>query len=177
LRGENSWRLRYRVDGHRFTKTMRGTESEARKELRRLLASGDDGEHIAPDRVTLAQWLPRWTALIERKADGDLGADRKRGRLVNSRTLERYEELLRLHVLPTLGAIALQKVRGTQIDDLYIALEQRLAPRTVHHVHTVLKACLNVAVRKGLIGSNPAAKAEAPSPGEVTTARSSTNSN
>jgi integrase len=165
-RGGNSWRLRYRVDGKRFTETFHGLKSEAQKRLIALLAAGNAGDHIAPDRITLAQWLPRWTALIERKADGDTDASRKRGRLVNTRTLERYEELLRMHVLPTLGAMALQKIRGTHIDDLYIALEQRLAPRTVHHVHTVLKACLNMAVRKRLIASNPAAEAEAPSPGE-----------
>jgi integrase len=165
-RGEQCWRLRYRSNGKRFTVTFHGPKSEALKELRRLIKSGEDGEHIAPDRITLAQWLPRWTALIERKADDDVGTGRNRGRLVNSRTLERYEELLRLHVLPRLGPTALQKIRVTQIDDLYIALERRLAPRTVHHVHTILKACLNVAVRKGLISSNPAAKAEVPSPGE-----------
>jgi integrase len=38
--------------------------------------------------------------------------------------------------------------------------------RTVHHVHTVLGACLKAAVRKGLIKSNPVERAEAPFPGE-----------
>jgi integrase len=47
-RGENSWRLRYRVNGKRFSKSFRGTKTEALKELRRLLRSGDTGEHIAP---------------------------------------------------------------------------------------------------------------------------------
>ena len=47
-RGENSWRLRYRVNGKRFTKAFRGTMSEAQKELRRLLRSGDIGEHVEP---------------------------------------------------------------------------------------------------------------------------------
>jgi hypothetical protein len=50
-RGENSWRLRYRVDGTRYAKTFHGTKSEAQKELRRLLASADNGEHVAPDRI------------------------------------------------------------------------------------------------------------------------------
>jgi integrase len=54
-----------------------------------------------------------------------------------------------------------------RIDSLYIRLEKSLAPRTVHHVHTVLKACLKAAVRKGLPTSNPADRAEAPSPGET----------
>ena len=54
-RGENSWRLRYRVNGQRFTQAFHGTLSEARKELRRLIRSGDVGEHVAPDKMTLAQ--------------------------------------------------------------------------------------------------------------------------
>ncbi|HXP74755.1 MAG TPA: site-specific integrase, partial [Stellaceae bacterium] len=90
---------------------------------------------------------------------------RKRG-LVNARTLERYEELLRLHAVPTLGARPLQQIRPTEIDTLYTTLEQRLSPRTVHHLHVVLGACLNAAVRKELIIHNPVARAEAPSLGD-----------
>ena len=59
-RGENSWRLRYRVNGQRFTQAFHGTMSEARKELRRLIRSGDVGEHVAPDKMTLAQWIDHW---------------------------------------------------------------------------------------------------------------------
>ena len=46
-RGENSWRLRYRVDGKVHTKSFRGTKTEAGKELRRLLLSGDTGTRRA----------------------------------------------------------------------------------------------------------------------------------
>lgn len=163
--GSSTYRLRYYLDGKRYTRTVRGTKADAKKELRRLIRSGDSGEHVPPDRITLAQWVSRWIALLERKHDGEKGIGRKRG-LVNARTLERYEDLLRLHVVPTLGARSLQKITVSEIDVLYVNLERVLAPRTVHHVHVVLKACLNVAVRKGLIAGNPAAKAEAPSPGE-----------
>ena len=67
---------------------------------------------------------------------------------------------------PTLGERPLQQIKPTEIDDLYVCLEDRLSPRTVHHVHTVLGACLKVAVRKGLITSSPVARAEAPVAGE-----------
>jgi len=40
-RGENSWRLRYRITGRRFTKTFRGSLLDARKELRRCELSGE----------------------------------------------------------------------------------------------------------------------------------------
>lgn len=167
-RGENVWRLRYRLAGKRYTVTFHGTRADAKKELRRAIRSADVGEHIAPDKITLGHWVDRWLALLERKPDGAEGEQpraRRRG-IVNPRTLERYGELMRLYVLPTLGARALQQLTGTQLDDLYVALEQRLASRSVHHVHTVLKQCLGAAVRKGLI-ANPAERAEAPAPGEI----------
>lgn len=167
-RGPNSWRLRYRIGGKSFAKTVQGTKTEAVKALRQALQSGDDGKHIAPDRITLAKWVEQWLALLERKSteksepkpDGKK-IKRKRG-LVSARTLERYDDLLRLHVVPTLGARPLQKITATEIDALYIEREQVLAPRTVHHVHVALKACLTVARKKKLIPDNPADDAEAP---------------
>src|SRR5258707_15210997 len=148
-RGENVFRLRYRVNGKRFTKTFRGTSTEARKELRKLVRSGDVGEHVEPGKVTVAQWIDRWVTLNQRH-EGDIDGTRRRG-LVNRRTLERYEELLRCHVLPKLGTRSLQKLQGTEIDDLYVALEKKLSPRTVHHIHTVFGACPKARTRKGLI--------------------------
>jgi integrase len=142
------------------TSPARCSIGEARRELRRLIKSTDDGQHVAPDKLTLVAWVDRWIALQRR---GE--TDQSRRGLVNARTLERYEELLRLHVLPTLGTRPLQRIMPIEIDALYTRLEQRLSPRTVHHAHTVLGACLNAAARKGLLASNPAARAEAPSPG------------
>jgi hypothetical protein len=66
-RGDNAYRLRYRVDGQRYTKTFKGTLTEARKELRRLIRSGDVGEHIAPDKMTLGGWIDRWLGLLNRQ--------------------------------------------------------------------------------------------------------------
>jgi len=167
-RGPGRWRLRWRVDGKRHTKAFQGTIGEARRELRRLVKSADDAQHVAPDKLTLAAWVERWVGLQRRQgedAERD-GARRKRG-LVNARTLERYEELLRLHVFPMLGKRPLQRIAPTEIDALYTSLETRLSPRTVHHVHTVLGGCLSAAVRKGLLADNPVRRAEAPSPGET----------
>ena len=47
-RGENTWRLRYRIDSRRFTKTVRGTKCEAQKALRELLHAGDEGGRTLP---------------------------------------------------------------------------------------------------------------------------------
>jgi integrase len=157
-RGPDTWRLRYRVNRKRFTKTFHGSLSDARKELRNLLKSGDDGTHIAPAKITVGQWIDQWIAA---------GAPGRRQKKVGRRTLERYAELLRCHVVPTLGARPLQQIQATEIDALYQKLDGKIAPRTAHHVHTVFGSCLTTAVRKGLLAVNPLVRAErVPSPGE-----------
>ena len=45
-RGENTWRVRYRINGQRFTKTVRGTKAQAQKALRDLLHAADTGAHV-----------------------------------------------------------------------------------------------------------------------------------
>ena len=152
-RGENVWRLRYRVNGKRFSKTFRGTLSEARKELRRLIRSGDAGEHVAPDKITLAQWVDEWLTLKAAKR--------------RVKTVERYRDLLRLHVVPKLGARPLQQIETREINSLYLKLDETLAPRTRNHIHVVLKSCLTAAVRNRLTVRNAAADADPPHPGDT----------
>jgi integrase len=157
-RGENTHRLRYRVNERRFTKTFHGTLTEARKELRALVRSGDTGEHVDPFKMTVGQWIEQWI---------EAGAPGRKKKRVGQRTLERYEELLRVHVKPTLSGRPLQQLRATEIDKLYAALETKMAAMTLHHLHTTFNSCLSTAERKGLILVNPMKRAErVPSPGE-----------
>ncbi|MCW1990948.1 UNVERIFIED_ORG: integrase [Bradyrhizobium japonicum] len=152
-RGEDVYRLRYRIGGKRFTKTIRGSLSEARKELRALIRAGDTGEHVDPVRLTVGAWIEQWL---------DAGAPGRRRKKVSQRTLERYAQLLRTHVTPTLGDKQLQKLRAPDIDKLYANVESKgkIAPRTAHHVHTVFGACLATAYRKGIVANNPMARVE-----------------
>ena len=159
-RGENSWRLRYRVGGRRFTKTMHGTKSEAQKALRNLLHAGDAGDHVAPDKMTLGQWIDHWVSI------GCPGS--KRRKQVGERSIERYAELLRCHVTPTLGGRPLQQLQSSEIDALYVRLAEKISARTAHHAHSVFGACLATATRTGKIARNPMLKVEKiPSPNEA----------
>jgi len=163
-RGPDTWRLRYRVSGRRFSSTFHGTQSDARKELRRLLRSGDTGEHVAPDRMLLSQWCEKWLLLLSRGEQ----TERRRG-LVGPKSVERYRQLF-TH-LGSLGARPLQQLSATDFDERYITLEQRLSARTVSQLHWILKSCLSAAVRKRHITRNPVADAEAPRPGESNVGR------
>jgi hypothetical protein len=99
-RGEDRWRLRWRVGGKRYTKSLQGTKRAAQTELRRLLKSADDGQHVAPDKITLADYLRGWL-------DGDTG--------LSPKTLERYRQLAEQQIIPYLGATLLQSLRPAQI--------------------------------------------------------------
>jgi integrase len=157
-RGENSFRLRYRIGKQRYSVTFQGTLKEAKTKLRELLKSGDDGQHVEPSRMTLGEWINHWLSI---------GAPGRKKKRAGRRTLERYVQLLRTHVTPSLGTKRLQRLHSTDIDRLYEGIEGKIAPRTQHHVHVVLGACLNAAVRKGLLSSNPIDRAERiPSPAE-----------
>lgn len=163
----DKFRLRYSIDGQKFTKTVAaGSKAEAAKMLRALLHSGDIGQHVDPSTIALSNWIDQWLKLIKRSptAPTSAKAERKRG-LVNPRTQERYGQLLD-HVKAKLGNTVLQKLTGAMIDNLYIELEQKLSPRTVLHLHNVLRPCLASAVKKKLLVSNPANDAEAPNPGD-----------
>src|SRR5262249_54310062 len=115
------------------------------------------GEHVAPDKTTLAQWVTHWIAI---------GAPGRRKRQVSRRALQRYEQALRCHVVPVLGSRHIQQIRPADIDALYAGLNG-IAPQTAHQVHTVLNACFATAERKGVVSVNPVARAEKiPSAGE-----------
>jgi integrase len=157
-RGPDIWRLRYRANGRRVSQTYRGTKRDAQKELRRLIRSTDTGEHVTPDRVTLGQWIERWLAA---------GTPGRKQRQVGRRSLERYEEMLRCHVLPALGLRPLQQIQSDEIDRLYLSLKGKLAERSIFFVHVVLGACLNAAVRKKVLAASPMTYVEkVPSPSE-----------
>jgi Phage integrase, N-terminal SAM-like domain len=147
-RGENIFRLRYRIGKKRFQKTFHGTLAEAKKELRALLRSGDTGEHVAPDKATLASWARQWI---------EAGAPGRRRRKVGVRALERYDQLLRTHVLPVLGECKLQELQSTEIDKLYLDLDanKKISQCTARYVHNVLSACLSAAVRTKKLAHNP----------------------
>lgn len=159
-RGKNSWRLRYRVNCKRFETTVTGTKLDAKKALRNLLHTSDTGAHVAPDRITVGQWVEHWISI------GCPG--NKKRKKVSERTIERYAELLRIHVIPTLKDRPLQQLQASEIDSLYVKIAERVSVRTCRHVHSVFNACLGAAARTRRVLRNPMIDlASIPSPGEA----------
>jgi integrase len=128
------------------------TEDEAQREVTRLLRAQDTGIATDPGKLTLGrylfdQWLPH-------------AATRVKGK-----TLHRYGQLLRVHVVHSLGNVKLAKLRPAHIQAAIDKMET--APRTRLHCYRVLSAALRQAVRWQIISSNPATAASPPRPGRA----------
>jgi integrase len=144
--GEDSFRIRYRINGRRYAKTICGTKADAARALRKALTAGDEGRHVAPEKMTFAQWIDEWRTL---KAQN-----------LAAQTLERYDGLIRIHVMPALGRLPLQRITATDIDRVYFGIT--LAPRTAGLLHVLLKSIFRTAVKKKLLAANPVEDAEKP---------------
>jgi integrase len=82
---------------------------------------------------------------------------------IRVRTRRRYEELLRLHVVPELGRKQLQDVTAADVRALLQRLREKpgrggrpLAAQTIVHVRAVLRRALSVAEADGLVTRNVA---------------------
>jgi len=83
-------------------------------------------------------------------------------------TWDGYRRKIDRHILPSLGRIAIRRLRPNHLEDLYTRMlhptggSPGLAPKTVLEVHLIIRAALNDAVRKGLVTRNVALVAHAP---------------
>ena len=156
-RSPGSWEIKLDIardplSGARRTRyfTVKGGKKAAQAELRRLLATVDEGRFVETSRLTVAQYLEQWLA------------DHARHR-VSGKTFERYAELLRLHVVPVIGSQPLARTEPLHIQFCHSAMRHRgLSAQTIKHCHRVLSQGLKQAVRLRLIANNPAAAVDAP---------------
>lgn len=125
-------------------------QSDARAKLQKLRQ--EHGSGTLPEksgRDSIGAFLERWL-------------DAKQG-TVRDRTHERYGQLLRRHVIPTLGATRLAALKPEALSRLYgEKITAGLSPRTVHHAHTVLHGALNDAMKWGHVGRNVAELVDPP---------------
>ena len=151
---------RYRVDRKRRTATVHGSKTDAQRELRRLIREADEGVHVAPDRMTLRAWVERWLELLAR---GDFSRSTARAcQRAHPRALRRASGVL--YSRRSAKSRCSGSPSTTSMRSIWRWRSAGSAYGTVRHTHTALKACLTVAVRKGLLVRNPAADASVPPP-------------
>jgi integrase len=127
---------------------------EAQQALAHIIADLDSGTFVEPNKVTVATFLARWLAHVKTQ--------------IGAASFERYREYTNV-IIPILGGVPLTR-RPELISGLYSkALDSGrrdgrggLSPRTVHHIHTMLKQALAQACVWRAIPYNPATLVKPP---------------
>src|SRR5215212_10030441 len=132
------------------------TRAVVAEKLTKAMADRDSGLIFDAGKVTVGNYLDRWLA------------DSVKG-TVRTSTYERHEEIVRLHIKPSLGRVGLKKLTPAHVRGLYNEkLDSGLAPATVRKIHSTLHKALSQAVSDGIVPRNAAhMKAPRPTPEEM----------
>lgn len=126
------------------------TQAAVRMEMTAILRGIDRGTYLTPQKITVGQWLDEWL---------DTYAVTK----VKPLTYQSYAAVIKNHLKPAFGAVSLQSLRGSHVQKLYNEmLAKGRSAKTVINVSAVLRKSLDVAMKQGLITSNPCNAAELP---------------
>ena len=148
--------------GQYVIKTPNGTKtkyiySKSRKEaaakLTKAVAEKESGLVYDCGLLTVEEYLDKWLHAIQGT--------------VRERTWKRSEEIVRLHLVPTLGKSRLDRLNALQVQSLYRSKrDSGLSSRTVQIVHATLHKALKQAVRWSLIPRNITDAVEPPNVGK-----------
>ena len=138
-------------DGRRLRRRFYGaTRAAVQEQLIAALRERDQGLLVAVERQTTGQFLDHW---LEHSLKPN----------ARPRSYESFETLIRLHIKPRIGAVALRKLGPQHIQTLLDEkLRSGLAPQTVVNIRTVLRSALNRAVKFNLVARNCAALVDPP---------------
>lgn len=133
------------------------TRREAEVERAKIVSALHSGGYVAPDRLTVAEWVRQsWLPMTRTR--------------VKPSTFDSYRANMETHVLPVLGSRALQLLTAPMLNTLYAELLSHggergpLAAKTVRYIHTIVHKALADAVDAGIIGANVAERAKPPRP-------------
>ena len=138
------------VNGKRRRKYVYGkTRKEVAEKLKALHTQQQQGVKLAGGTKTVEQHLAWWLEHVVR-------AER------SSSTYVTYESLIRVHIVPTIGAIKLRDLTAERCQELWNALKTTLAPRSIKSCRAIVVTALELAVRWGDIPRNVATLTEMP---------------
>lgn len=110
----------------------------------------DTGAPVRDSRQTLATWIDEWVRDVLPHT----------GRRTS--TVDTYGTLARVHIRPRLGDTRLRDLRPSHVQRMLSEVGQVRAASTTRQVYAVLRACLDDAVKDGLLASNPCARVARP---------------
>ena len=141
-RKDGRWEAAIFLDGRRH-RLYGSTRDAVNRQLVAALKSHEDGLLPGGGRETFGHYWEVWLPGMQPH--------------LRSRTLQRYEELGRLHLIPVLGRVRLLQVGPQHVREVHRRmLDKGISPTTAHHAHAVLHRALADAVRWGMVPRNAA---------------------
>jgi len=135
--------------------TVKGSKKDAEKRLSELLHQMDTGAYMKPGKTTVADYLTQWLSNYVKPN-------------LSPRGYERYESIIRVHLIPAIGSIQLTQLRSSHLQKHYSSmLETGLSPRSVRYHHVILHKALATALKWGLISRNVADGVDVPRPQHI----------
>lgn len=129
--------------------TAKQWERAAEKKLRDLLTEAERNEDVNGARAPVAKVLERWL-------------EHCRAKNLRPKTIRRYEELVRLWIVPVIGDVKLAKLRPAHVEQVLDAVRKQRSPKTVRDVRQAMSTAFRLAVRWGLLTRDPAAAIDPP---------------
>ena len=142
-----------REGGHRDRRHVSGpTRRAVVTKVRALETKRDAGTALeAGTPPTVAVWLTEYLDTVA-------------ARRVRPSTLDRYQSLARVHIIPRVGHHRLDRLQPEHVERMYTAMAGLgLAPATVLQAHRLLSRALKIAVQRGRVGRNVCTLVDAPS--------------
>lgn len=129
------------------------TKKDAEAGAVEILGRQQKGEYVAPTKDTLGHYMRGW--LDGRKA------------ALRPSTWHGYDKNLRVHIEPRLGGVKVQQLTRERLGRFYAELQadRGLGPRSVRHVHTLIRRALRDLVDDHVLARNPADRVELPKVG------------
>lgn len=139
------------INGKRVRKSYYGeTRKEVHDQLTKAVSDVQKGLPIIVEKQSVSDYLRWWLANVAKPT-------------VRPSTWTSYEELIRIHLRPSLEKVPLSKLTAQHVRSL---LNERLASglstRRVQYIHAILRAALNTAVKDQLLIRNAAAIVKPP---------------
>lgn len=106
------------------------------------------GTAVTPKRATVAEWISEWLDIVVVEA--------------KPRTWHTYESLMRTHVTPAIGHIALTKLSDRDVNAMLKQVATGSSGMVADNVRRTLRACLNRAVAAHRIATNPVVRSSKP---------------
>ena len=142
-RKDGRWTAEISLEGGKSKFFYGKTRKEVQEKLKTALYEQQRGVLVTGPQQKVGQFLTHWLENVHKHS-------------IRARTYERYEEIIRLHLLPGIGHHQLQKLSPQHLQSFYTRkLEEGLSPTTVLNLHNVLHRALKTAVRWNLLARNP----------------------